>query len=42
MFVPAVRFADDSNELENDGRHAIRLAAAGMTFDESTGWNLLG
>lgn len=41
VLVPAVRFADDSDELENDGRHAIRLAAAGMNFDEAAGWNLL-
>lgn len=40
--VPAVRLADDSSQLENDGRHAIRLAGAGLRFDEKGGWNLLG
>ena len=38
--IPAVRFADDSDALADDGRHAIRVA--GLRFDETTGWNLLG
>lgn len=38
--VPAVRLADDSDELAEDGRHAIRLA--GLRFEEASGWNLLG
>lgn len=37
--VPALRLADDSDELENDGRHAIRIA--GLRFDDACGWNLL-
>lgn len=37
--VPALRLADDSDELENDGRHAIRIS--GLRFDDACGWNLL-
>ena len=40
--VPAVRFADHSEALADDGRHAIRLVGQGLRFDEATGWNLLG
>ena len=41
-FVPALRLADDSEALAEDGRHCIRLAGGGVGFDEAGGWNLLG
>ncbi len=39
--VPAVRFADDSDALAEDGRHAIRLAGGNVRFAAAKGWNLL-
>lgn len=37
----SVRFADVSEPLRSDGRHALRLASAEIAFDSENGWNLL-
>ena len=39
--IPAIRLADASPQLADDGRHAIRLIARGSEFDTASGWNLL-
>lgn len=41
-FVPALRLADDSAALADDGRHCIRLAGGAVDYDEAGGWNLFG
>lgn len=39
--IPAIRLADVSPQLADDGRHAIRLIARGSEFDSASGWNLM-
>lgn len=39
--VLAMRIPDPAASLCEDGRYAIRLASAGLSFDEESGWNIL-